>query len=622
MSITKEQLDEYIRLYNQGNPIISDETYDRLLEEYLTEHGENERPFLRQKQSDSISSLVGTLNKVYGVVTPMREGQKTYEQWLKTKKINPKSRIIIQPKFDGVSIAMDRNMVFFTRGDYDNGESVDVTDLFFSCYKASVPTEAIEGVKFEGIISKEIFKEYNLDKEYKTPRDAVSGIITSRNTELSPLITLIPLRETVEDKFWVCGDLQDVSIVSATADDLDCIQQFIIDKLNDGAVMVYNGDHYAIDGVVVSVLNEDGSVDEEIAIKILNDINETKLIKVDFQFGKTGRITPVAIVEPTSFCDGRRTVDHITLSTLERIVDMNLKHGDTVRLMYNIVPYFLDSYHDGTIPIQIPTKCPMCGEPLDMKTLKLVRCTNSNCHGLISGSITRYCVHMKMFGISEATVNRLYDEGLISSISDLYELKVTDIMDLEGFGEVSARNIINSIEKASSDIPISRWLGSLPFKDVNAKTWNIILNTIFGDNELRKSNYMIMYIENEDDSLFINECLLRHYIPGIGDATKRAIHEGWLRNIKEMRKIIKHVSFKITSNVSNNNSKGIVTFTGIRDKDFAERLIKSGYAVGDFSNNTTILIVPDKEYVSNKVVKARKLGIPIYTITEANKSLM
>ena len=65
-----------------------------------------------------------------------------------------------------------------------------------------------------------------------------------------------------------------------------------------------------------------------------------------FQFGKTGKITPVAIVEPVKFCDGKRTVDHITVSTLDRVNEMNLRKGDTVRVMYNIVPYLLYSAQD------------------------------------------------------------------------------------------------------------------------------------------------------------------------------------------------------------------------------------------------------------------------------------
>lgn len=620
--ITKEQLDEYIKHYNEGRPDIPDSTYDQLLEEYIQANGENSRPYLRQKQNDIIYNMTSTLSKVYGVTTPMREGQKTYEQWFNTKKINPNSRIIIQPKYDGCSVVVDKDMNFFTRGDYDNGESIDVTELFVNHPNnyLSQLNNSVEGVKCEAIISSEDFHNNGLDKIYYTPRDAVAAIITSRNIEMSKFITLIPLRDAINGNQWVTGALQDVSIATATADDFNTIQQFIVDKLNDGAQVEFNSKHYAIDGVVVSVINEEGITQEEIAIKILNDINETKLINVEFQFGKTGRITPVAIVEPVKFCDGKRTVDHITLSTLERVYNMNLRYGDTVRLMYNIVPYFLESYHDGNIPIQIPTKCPMCGEELDTSTLKQVRCVNPNCRGLKLGSIIRYCSEMKMFGVSTATITKFYDEGLISEISDLYNLKISDITKLAGFKETSASNIINSIHKASTDIPVSRWLGSLPFKDVNSKTWEILLNTVFGRDELKKSNGIIYYIDNDDSTLFLTECLVQH-IPNVGVATKRSIHEGWLKNIDEMKKIIHHISFKITT-VSNMNTKAKVTLTGFRDKDLISRLAESGYAIQDFNNSTEYLIIPDSNYNNQKTFKAKNMGIPILTKDEAYKTLI
>lgn len=619
--ITKEQLDEYCRLYSQGKPAISDSEYDRLLEEYLERNGEDKRPFLRQKQSDSVASLVGTLPKVYGVTTPMREGQKTYEQWFNTKKINPKSKIIIQPKFDGCSVCIDALCNFYTRGDYDNGESVDVTELFKPYFNQQFH-EAVDGVKFEAIISKEVFKDTKMFESYNTPRDAVSGIISSRNTELSKLITLVPLRESILNQEWVCEKLQDISIVTTTADDFDTIQQFINDKLYDGAQVLYNGQHYAIDGVVVSVIDEDSSTTEEIAIKILNDINETKLVRVDFQFGKTGRITPVAIVEPTLFCDGKRTVDHITLSTIERVVDMGLKHGDTVKLMYNIVPYFLDSYHDGTIPIQVPTECPICGAPLDFKTLKQVHCTNPECAGLRAGIITRYAIHMKMFGISEATISRFFNEGVISSISDLYKLTIDDIIKLDGFRETSARNIVNSIKNASEDVPVARWLGALPFKDVNAKTWDLILNELFGRDELQKSNSIRFYLKTENHNAFLDDCMVK-YIPGIGPATRKAIHEGWLKNFDEMSRIVDFITFKITTNVSNPGVKGRVTFTGVRDDNLVKLLTEAGYEVNDFSTTKTkYLIVPDERYANNKTMKANTVGIPVITITDAYSTLI
>ena len=102
MSISKEELDKYIEAYNRGEALIPDETYDALLEEYLKEHGgESARPYNNMSQTKSVNRLVGTLGKVYSCMTPMREGQPTYMDWFKKKKLTGNEKIIVQAKFDG-----------------------------------------------------------------------------------------------------------------------------------------------------------------------------------------------------------------------------------------------------------------------------------------------------------------------------------------------------------------------------------------------------------------------------------------------------------------------------------------------------------------------------------------
>jgi NAD-dependent DNA ligase len=144
--ITKEELDKYLEAYNRGEPLISDEEYDKLLEEYLAQNGESNRPYLRQQQSSNVNDVVGTLPKVY--LSP-RENQKSYDDWLRSKLVTPSTRVIVQPKFDGCSVAYDAMTdEYFTRGDYDNGESVNVTNLFKGYFKpenfASYNTQAIK----------------------------------------------------------------------------------------------------------------------------------------------------------------------------------------------------------------------------------------------------------------------------------------------------------------------------------------------------------------------------------------------------------------------------------------------------------------------------------------------
>lgn len=616
--ITKEQLDEYIAKYNRGEDTgLSDEEYDNLLEEYLKKNGEDKRPFLRTQQTDDVNDAVGTLGKVYGVTKPMRPGQKTYVEWVNTKKINPKAKIIIQPKFDGCSVAYDCNSRrFFTRGDYDNGESVDVTELFIDYFDKNYDTE-ITAVKFEAIMAHEIFKDLGLNNRYKRPRDAVAGIITSRNVSLSKFITLVPLREYSSTKPKVSSELCNISITNAVASDNDIIQEFIDNKLCDGAIVEFNELHYSIDGVVVSVINNDGEVsDNEIAIKILNNIKETRIINIDYQYGKTGKITPVGILEPVLF--DNVIVDHVGLSTLDRVSSLGLKYYDTVRIVYNIVPYLLDSYHDGKYPIPLPDKCPICGSPLNLRWLRTVRCTNPNCKGLKIGMIIRYCEQMKMFGVSKATITKLFDNGYIESISDLYKLTPERLQLIDGFKEKSATNICKSIRDASENVSLSRWLGALPFKDISAKKWQTIIENSFGNDEFKAMNVVKYHLTEGTPESFIDD-MISQYSFGISVHTVNAIKEGLSLYWEDICETAKYVTFKITSTIK--PIKGRVTLTGTRDKQLTEYLIERGYDVGDFSSKTIAIVVPDKSFTSSTVMKAIASGIPSYTIEEAYERL-
>lgn len=617
--VTKEQLDEYIAAYNRGESLISDSEYDSLLEEYLEKNGQDKRPFLRTQQTGNVNDIVGTLHKVYGVLTPMREGQKTYVDWIKTKSINPNSKIIIQPKFDGCSVAYDCcEDRFFTRGDYDNGESIDVTDLFRPYFDKTYH-KTVSSVKFEAIMAHEIFNDLGLNLKYKRPRDAVAGIITSRNTELSKYITLVPLREYIDTPV-VSSDLISISIEKAIVSDTDVIQQFIDDKLYDGAIVEYQGLHYSIDGVVVSVIDGDEGKtipDKEIAIKILNNIRETQLINIDYQYGKTGKITPVGILKPVIF--DNVIVDHVGLSTLDRVSALNLKYCDTVRIVYNIVPYLIDSYHDGKYPIPLPDKCPICGSPLNLKWLRTVRCTNPNCRGLKIGMIIRYCEQMKMFGISKSTITKLFENGYIESISDLYELTPEKLQTLDGFKEKSSKNICDSIRSSSENVPLSRWLGALPLKDISAKKWQTIIESTFGNDEFKAGNVVKYHLTEGTPDSFMEE-IIDHYSYGIGVKTWNAIKEGLSLYWEDICKTAEHVTFKITTELK--PIKGRVTLTGTRDENLTEYLIEKGYDVGDFSSKTIALVIPSRDFTSSKVIKANSKGIPIYTIEEAYKELI
>lgn len=613
--ITKEELNKYVIAYSQGNPLISNEEYDELLEEYLRAHGEDKRPFTRQKQSDAVNDIVGTLPKVYGVKKPMRPDQKVYAGWVKSKGVTHDMQICLQPKFDGCSVALDLTTErFFTRGDYDDGESVDVTDLFrhhLTRIKSYVEPGTL-AMKFEAIVSHEAYREHQLNLKYKRPRDFVSATITSRNEQYASLITLVPLRGYLGHRQYIPKVLTNLPSIYCDADHYEAIENFIKWKLEEGASVELFDKTYSIDGVVASVveINEIEGLtfcvnpDLEVAIKILNNVQKTKLVTVDYQFGKQGRITPVAILEPVKF--DNVVVDHVTLSTLERVTELGLRHNDTVRVMYNIVPYLIDSEHDGDYPVPVPTTCPICGAKLDYQTLKQVRCSNPDCKGLKLGAIVRYAEKMKMFGVSKGILTKLYDAGLVKSIIDLYRLNPDMFKTMSGFGEVSANNICKSIESASIGCPPSRFLGALPINDTSEETWKQVINAMG----------VIQVIDSLRSKSFVDNIMTVGYIPGVGEIKLRKLIDGVIRNQDEISELMDIIRFRIGGP---DRFRGKLCMTGTRDKEAIAKLESWGWEVGSFTNDCKGLIVPSYDFKSAKTEKAKKLGIDIVALPDIDR---
>lgn len=630
--ITKEELNRYIEAYSKGQPLISDEEYDRLLEEYVSANGEESRPFTRVKQSTAINDIVGSLGKCYGIETPMREGQMTYVDWKRKKNIPDDALIIVQPKLDGGSVACDLNtMRYATRGDYDNGESEDVTALFSyndhvgenirSLFKQLKPVS----MKFECIMSRQKFENAGLDElgDKKRPRDAMAAIIHSRNADFArEYLSLMPLRILGADgKMYVYMNLLDLECAELEAADYSGIQGYIDNLLANGAKTV--SDHipnYECDGVVVSwVDRKDRHIIDEVAIKILHMVEETKLLNIEYQMGTSGRITPVAILEPVKF--GEVTVDHATLSNLNRVKEMGLRYNDTVRIMYNIVPYFLETLHGGTEEIPLIDKCPSCGTPFDMRFLKTIECTNPNCTARKLGNVIRYVKNMKMMGVAENTINDLWDAGLIRDIRDLYKITREQITTVDGYKEKSADNIIKAIDKASTNVPLERWLGSLPITGVATKTWKALIGFTYGD--FSGTDCISRFINRVKELESPEDMLAELRVPvGIGEITLSKIAEGLRLHWNVLKDLIMNNCIKFVIPKPRKPLNGIkVGMSGTRDADVAKYLEDRGYEVIDYNDKCAMLVIPYEGYTSSKVERAKEKGKTIVTVEEVYTKL-
>lgn len=247
---------------------------------------------------------------------------------------------------------------------------------------------------------------------------------------------------------------------------------------------------YAIDGVVVKVADirlwdELGTVGEReprwaIAYKFAPDLATTVLHKIDFNVGRTGSINPFAVLEPVEI--GGAMVKMATLHNFDDIARKDLREGDTVLVKRagEVIPQVvspLTEHRTGREqPFVPPTHCPACHTPVEKPAGEvMIYCPNTACPDRIYWSIVHFVTQgaMDIRGLGERTIKQLLDRNMVRDVADLYHLTRDDLLALEGFAEISAQNLLNSIE-ASKQRPLSNVLFALGVRHVGAHAAQIL----------------------------------------------------------------------------------------------------------------------------------------------------
>ena len=282
---------------------------------------------------------------------------------------------------------------------------------------------------------------------------------------------------------------------------------------------------------------------------------------------------------------------------------MNLHKGDEVMIKYDIIPkiYKDETCKESKNPkIQIPTKCPVCGEPLHGN-----RCEDPNCPSKIVGKIYNYIRKLGIAGFGKQTVNELVEIGVLHAIPDLYRLEIyrDKIINTPGFGRTSFEYLVQSINSKLSVYP-HEILGAVGIPDIAIKTTKKICEHFhIGD-----------LIANPDS--IIDE-LVR--IDGIGEKKAKKLQDG-VRQYKDILLfLINHLTLKEYPKEFYSDT---VTFTNVRDKDFEKFLRESGIEVSDnWVSRVSMVIIPDDGLLkpSTKIQKAEKAHVPICTLSQAKE---
>jgi DNA ligase (NAD+) len=522
-----------------------------------------------------------------------------------------------EPKFDGLSVEIVYEDGVYqraaTRGDGAVGE--DVTENVRTI--ASVP-QRLRGdypdylaVRGEVYIPREAFTAFNRERvergedPFANPRNAAAGTLR----QLDPSVTAQrPLSVFFFGVLDASVDFESHSEMherfpewglrvcdrTAVVADIDAAVDYRDDQLD-----ARDGLDYEIDGVVIKV--DDMAACEELgstsraprwafAYKFPARKEETTVRDIVVQVGRTGRLTPVALMDPVEV--GGVTVSRASLHNPSLVADLGVDVGDRVRIKRagDVIPDVVEVLDDdGDGHFEFPETCPACDSPVE-RDGPMAFCTGGlTCPAQRERSVEHYASRdaLDIEGLGEKAVQQLLDAGLVSDPADLYELTAADLTDLEGWGETSARNLVEEMDDAREP-PLADFLVALGIPEVG---------TVTARNLAQEFGTFEAILEAADDG----DTDAFEAVPDVGPTVARSIVEFFEGegNRAVIDRLRNHVDPQTAEETGGDALDGqTFVFTGSLDgytRSDAQELIErnGGSATSSVSGNTDYLVLGD-----------------------------
>ena len=540
------------------------------------------------------------------------------------KKVVPNPEYTVEYKFDGLTMCITyENGAFVratTRGNGTVGEDVTAQCLTIKSFPLKISYKGTVEVKGEAVIRLSVLDEYNKTaaEPLKNARNAAAGAIRNLDPSVTakrrPDIYFYDINY-IEDNapetqagcfewlkkegfkvypFWrLCKTEEEVK---AAIDEIE-VERRNIDVLTDGAVIKLND--VAVRGVL-------GSTDKfprwAIAYKFEAEECETVVRDVRWQVGRTGKLTPLAELDPVDLAGV--TVRRATLNNYGDILRKDVKKGSRVliRRSNEVIPEILGTveHAEGSIDIQKPTVCPFCGTTLTENGANIF-CPNRLCRPRVVAKLAHFASKdaMDIEGFSEKTAEQLHDEFGLANASQLYGLTKEKLLSLDGFKNKKAENLLSAIEKSKA-VTLDKFIYALGIEGVG-KVAAADLAKAFGDMQTLRAA--------------TKESLLA--LDNIGDVTADTI-VNWFadgENIAELERLLGVIAPQAKKAAAGGVFSGqFVVLTGTLPtykRSRAQELIEESGGVCQSSVTSKTTLVLAGEEAGSKLKKAKKLGVKI-----------
>ncbi len=480
-----EQLNIYAHhYYVLDDPITTDEIYDKLYHEVLAYEELNPHATLSNSPTQRVGDAVSDGFTKASHLSRMWSLEDIFDPdglraWLKkTYKLDSNISFYCEPKFDGASL----NLIYengeliqgITRGDGEIGELITQNVKTIKSIPLTIKYKQLIEIRGEVVIFKDEFQKINEvrlkngEAVFANPRNAAAGSLRQLDSSITASRNLVFLpygvgENTLEHKL-LSDKMEYIYELGFRKPPNSSICQGFDDIEKIYEIMKNERDSYSmlLDGMVIKVNEISSQIDMGYTVKVprfsvaykFPAIEKITTLKdIILQVGRTGAVTPIAIVEPTDI-DGV-VVERATLHNFDEIDRKDIRLGDKVIILRSgdvipkIIKVLTHERSGSEVEYKRPTLCPVCNSELLQENI-LVKCQNLMCEARVINSIIYFASKpcLNIDGLGNKIVEALFNSGLVKSVIDLFDLTLEKLLKLDGFKEKKSQNLLDSLESA------------------------------------------------------------------------------------------------------------------------------------------------------------------------------